>query len=220
MNPGLSALHFRKARLEDLGQLVPLMYESSRGLIDYSFQFGDWKVEDFLAHDFRSGKGLFGYSNQFVAATSTGEIVATVTAYCGRGFLTVTLGTLISAWEHFGFVRFLKVLERMLAMSSLFKRPRADGIFIANACVAGAYRSQGIFTELFRFAIAQAKTPVIRVAEGDVSFSNPRALKFYLRLGFKVVAEYPYRGKRSLDGFRRLEMEVETSNQASAFANL
>src|SRR5687768_9002131 len=102
-------LEFRRATREDANQVVPLIHESSRELIDYSFEFKNETAANFLAHDFLKGQGVFGYLNQFVAVGVSGEIVGTLTVYPGRHFRTLTLHTMLSAWRHCGPMRFLVV---------------------------------------------------------------------------------------------------------------
>jgi pimeloyl-ACP methyl ester carboxylesterase/ribosomal protein S18 acetylase RimI-like enzyme len=203
----LGGIEFRRAHPDDVDQVVPLIYESSQALLDFSFGFQNSKVTEFLALDFQKGTGLFGYLNQFVAVTRSGEIIATITAYEGRNAGRLMIPSVVSAWKHFGWIGFFSVLQRIIATAKLFKRPRTDGIFFANACVASNYRSQGVFSFLFKYAAHTLSHPGIQVLELDVSLSNLRAQKLYDRLGFRLVKETPYYGNKSLEGFRRMERD-------------
>jgi ribosomal protein S18 acetylase RimI-like enzyme len=198
----MSTIQFRPARPEDADAVVPLMYESSRGLIDASFRFGADDAAPFLRHDFVRGKGIFGHANQIVGVEPGGAIVATITAYAGDRFRSLALQTTLSALTHFTALRFIAVLWRSIAMAPLFTPPRARSLFLANACVDPAHRSKGIFAALLAHVSAGARADAIEL---DVSFSNPRAQTLYERLGFRTTGEKPYRGARDLVGFRRME---------------
>ena len=198
-------LEFRAARPEDVDQVVALIYASSRALLDYTFRFGSEDARGLLRRDFLGGEGLFGLRNQIVGVTAGGEVLATATFYPGRQVNRLTSRTMLSSLRHFGPARFVAVLGRSLAMAPLFINPRADGLFVANACVAAAHRGQGACTALFEHAFQSTLALGLAVAELDVSFSNDGARRLYERLGFRVVAERPYRGKRALEGFRRME---------------
>ena len=202
-----SGLQFRRARPEDADAVVPLIYESSRGLIDACFRFGDAGPEPFLRHDFLRGDGLFGYRHQIVALAADGQLVATMTAYRGRDVTRLSLQTLRSAWATLSLGRFLRAVCRSLALAPLFATPRRDGLFLANGCVVAERRSQGLFSA-FLAHVCATDDPTLRVIEFDVSFGNERARQLYERLGFVVVGERPYRGRRALDGFRRMQRPI------------
>jgi ribosomal protein S18 acetylase RimI-like enzyme len=205
----MSAVHFRPALPDDADAVVPLMHESSRALIDACFRFGDDKdgAAPFLRADFLRGDGLFGYRHQLVGVTGDGQLVATMTAYAGRDVNRLSRKTLRTAWRSFGAVRFLRVVWRSLALAPLFVTPRRDALFMANTCVAASHRSQGVFAQLLAHVSesAHARDPSLRCSQLDVSFGNSRAQALYARLGFVVTSERPYRGRRGLDGFRRMQ---------------
>lgn len=211
----MSAFHFRPARAEDADAIVPLMYESSRGLIDACFRFGDAGPEPFLRCDFLRGDGIFGYRQQMVAIADDGQLVATMTVYRGRDINRLSLQTLRSAFIAFGWGRFLRVLWRSLALASLFVTPRRDSLFLANGCVVANRRSQGLFAAFIEHVCTSSDSS-LTVAEFDVSFGNPRAQKLYERLGFVVVSERAYRGRRALDGFRRMQRALTRPPLTSA----
>jgi len=196
----------RAARPEDADEVIPLMYESSRSLMDYSFRFPDEEPTRFLLRDFLRGRGIFGYENQIVAVDGA-RVVATMTVYRGRRATELTLQTIRTAFRHWSFGRFLGFLGRSLAIAPLFIKPDPSGVFLANACVAEVCRGQGLFGRLLTHAVEEHRASV-RVVEFDVSFSNAHALGVYQHLGFRVTEERPYRGKRGLDGFRRMQRAI------------
>jgi GNAT superfamily N-acetyltransferase len=196
----------REARIEDADQIVPLMYESSQGLIDYSFRFAGDEPTGFLRRDFVAGRGIFGYQNQLVAVDGD-TVVATMTSYAGHRATALTLQTMRSAFRHWPLGRFFAFVGRSLAIAPLFIKPRRDGVFLANACVAKSHRGRGLFTRLYVHA-AEAHRASARVVELDVSFGNESARRVYEHLGFRITGERAYRGKRDVDGFRRMERRI------------
>jgi ribosomal protein S18 acetylase RimI-like enzyme len=205
----MSALRFRRARPDDADAVVPLMYESSRALLDYNFAFVGHDPRAFLRHDFERGGGIFGWRHQIVATDEHDAIVATVTAYPSHTLGRLSRQTVRSVLAHFGVRRGVAVAWRSWHMRPLFIAPRRDSIFIANACVAASQRGRGIFPQLLGHALAVTRTPGLTCVELDVSFANVGAQKLYERIGFCVAGERPYRGPRALDGFRRLQRALD-----------
>ena len=202
----LEHLAFRMARPEDAAVLVPLMHASSLTLIERSFRVGKADPAAFLRRDFLRGTGIFGYRNQWVLSTPGDTPVATLTAYRGADYNRLLRATLISAALYFRPIDLVRALWRMSLLGSLFATPRADGVFIANACVAPELRSRGLFSRLVSEAIRQVAGPNTTVAELDVSFDNPRAQALYTRLGWVVESERSRGEGPSLIGFRRMTL--------------
>jgi ribosomal protein S18 acetylase RimI-like enzyme len=194
-------LTVRAARPSDADAVVPLMHESSRALVDATFERHAGAV---LRRDFLRGKGIFGYRHQLVGIRPDGEIAATMTAYPGRRYRRLALHTLVSAMP-LGPVPLAGVVRRTLAVSALFAPPARDGLFLANVCVDARYRSRGYGSLLISRATAMYRP---RVIELDVSFGNTRAQRLYERLGYKVTRETPAPGASGLDGFRRMTRDA------------
>jgi ribosomal protein S18 acetylase RimI-like enzyme len=203
------ALLFRHARPDDGAAVAPLMYESSRALLDYNFGFPGRDPRDFLRADFARGGGIFGWRHQHLATLADGSVVATITAYPGRLVGRLSRQTALSVLAHFGLVRTAVVARRSLHMSPLFITPQADAIFLANACVVPEERGRGIFAQLMMSALAAVRAPGLVRVELDVSFGNTGAQRLYQRLGFMVTGERPYRGPHALDGFRRMQRALD-----------
>jgi GNAT superfamily N-acetyltransferase len=128
--------------------------------------------------------------------------------YPGHAYSQLGLETARSAVDARGIMGALHVMWRSRSLGSLFVRPRFDGIFLANCAVASSHRGQGVFTRLFEFIldeVARSDEPDLHAIELDVAWGNHDAQRLYERLGFRVTAERPYRGRRNLEGFRRME---------------
>jgi ribosomal protein S18 acetylase RimI-like enzyme len=198
----------REARPEDAAEVIPLMYESSRNLMNYSFRFPDEEPTRFLFRDYLRGRGIFGYENQIVAVDGE-RVVGTMTVYAGGRATELTLQTIRTAFRHWSFGRFLAFLGRSIAIAPLFIKPRRDGVFLANACVAEEYRGRGLFSRLLSHSV-EAYRASAGLVELDVSFSNASAQRIYEHQGFRVTAERPYRGRQPLEGFRRMQRAIES----------
>jgi ribosomal protein S18 acetylase RimI-like enzyme len=194
----------RAARPADADAVVPLMHESSRALIDAIFGSAAGTV---LHRDFVRGKGLFGYRQQIVGVRPDGEIAATMTAYEGRRYQRLTLHTLGAA-ARLGPVRLARVIRRTMAVSALFTPPAADGLFLANLCVAPAHRDHGYGSTLIGYAVRSAPALGLATVELDVSLRNVPAQRLYERLGFVVTGEIAARDGSGLDGFRRMTRDA------------
>ncbi|GAB1692097.1 GNAT family N-acetyltransferase [Krasilnikovia sp. M28-CT-15] len=190
----------RTATAADVDAVVPLMLDSSPGLIAATFGAGAPAV---VRRDFLRGKGLFGHTHQLVALSGDGQVVATLTAYRGRDYRRLSLQTLRSA-AVLGPGALLRALRRTLALAHLFAPPGRDSLFLANLCVAPAVRSQGYGAAMMAHAQALAPVQGLATVEFDVSFSNPRAQRLYERLGWVVTGERHAPAGSPLDGFRRM----------------
>ena len=200
-------MQFRPAAAGDADAVVPLMYESSKGLFDAILKAGRDDPQAFLRHDFLRGDGIFGLRNQVVAVDG-GALVATITMYAGGRYGELSKETVKSVLGHFGPFKAVGIGARARPLGALFIQPRADGLFLANACVIPTRRGQGIFVRLLDHGVERARRDGLAAVELDVSFKNTAARAAYERLGFVVTTERPYLGKAGLDGFRRMQRLV------------
>lgn len=197
-------LAFRPAVPDDADDVVPLMHESSRGLIDAVFAVPGRAVEDFLSRDFSRGQGLFGYRNQCVAVTGDGRVVASVTSYPGRRWRSLSLRTFRTGMAHHGPRELAGICRRSAATGSLFTPPQPTGLFLANLAVAREHRDRGVATRLAGHLLRQAGDQGYSVVELDVSEGNAGARRLYERLGFEVVGRREDRSGLGLDAFQRM----------------
>jgi GNAT superfamily N-acetyltransferase len=201
--PATSDLYFRDAQPRDADTVGPLLHESSRRLLDHVFGGSD--PQPYLRRDFRRGDGIFGWRH-LVVAMSGGEVVCTQTYYPGGLYPRLLRASLLSGLMHFGPVELAKLGLRSRALDAMFVPPRADGLFMANGCVAAPWRGKGVFTALIDDGLARARRAGLRVLELDVSFSNAPAQRIFERFGFVITAERA--GTPRMDGFRRMERPV------------
>ncbi|MFF7230194.1 GNAT family N-acetyltransferase [Streptomyces sioyaensis] len=200
-------VEFRTARPTDADQVVPLMWESSRSLLDSTMRGVPGGPAALLRRDFLRGRGIFGHAQQILAVAPHGEVLATMTLYRGKRYQALSLQTLLSA-ARFGPRCLLSVLRRSAAISRLFAPPSPNALFMANLAVRPAHRSQGYGSLMVQQAERLARTAGLTPLEGDVSCSNTRAWALYQRLGFVSQGERHDRRGTGLDGFRRMHRAV------------
>lgn len=201
----MSDLQFRPATPADADTVVPLIYESSKRLFDALLKKDD--PCRFLRHDYVRGDSMFGYRHQ-VVGTIDGQIAATTTLYQGRIYRDLNKALMKSAATFFNPFKLIGVVARARPLDSLFLEPRADALFLANACVVASRRSEGIFTAMLGHAARRARAEGLAAVELDVSFSNAGARALYERVGFKITVEKPYTGNDGFEGFRRMSLSL------------
>ncbi|MFE5540553.1 GNAT family N-acetyltransferase [Streptomyces sp. NPDC056519] len=200
-------VEFRTARPTDADQVVPLMWESSRALLDATMGGVPGGPASLLMRDFLRGRGIFGFAQQTVAVAPRGEVLATMTMYRGARYRALSLQTALST-ARFGPRALVSVLGGSMAVARLFEAPRSDALFMANLSVLPEYRSRGYGTLMAREAERCARAAGLSRIQADVSCSNTRAWALYQRLGFESRgARYDTRGGRS-EGFRRIERRL------------
>ncbi len=204
--PKMKPFTFRRAVPEDVYQVVPLIHESSRKLLDTCFEWRAGDTEAFLILDYLRGRSLFGYENQFLALNAAGQVIGTMTLYPSNRLLSLNLKTLFTAWRYYSLIRLIKVIRSTLGVSRLFKKPNSRGIFMANVCIAPEYRGQGIFRQLFEYGLSQIRPVETCIVQADVSYDNDNALKVYKKINFIVVKETADNSALGLQGFRRIEL--------------
>lgn len=200
-------VEFRTARPTDADQVVPLMWDSSRDLLDRTMGGVPGGPAALLRRDFLRGRGIFGHAQQILAVAPHGEVLATMTLYRGKRYGALSLQTLLSA-ARFGPRGLFSVLRRTAAVSRLFTPPSPHALFMANLSVRPAHRSQGYGSLMVQQAERLARASGLTHLEGDVSCSNTRAWALYQRLGFESQGERHDRRGTGLDGFRRMRRTV------------
>lgn len=196
---------FRKANLEDVDFIVPLMYSAAEDLFEFSYSVSGKSVKDFLRYALSKGKGYYGYQNQTVGIYNN-EIVFSATTYKGKDIIKETLETFALEMSFYGLKGFIPVFYRSLIMSKIFISPKSDSIYIGNLGTKPEFRSKGIGSQFFERIHKFAKENNIKRCELDVSFKNPKAEKLYTKMGYIVAKELPYKGtKYNIAGNKRME---------------
>lgn len=196
---------FRKATVEDIDSILPLMYSAAEDLFEFSYSVSGKSVKDFLKYALSKGKGYYGYQNQTVGIYNN-EIVFSATTYKGKDIIKETIDTFLLELSFYGLRGFMTVFYRSLIMSKIFISPKSDSIYIGNLGTRPDYRSKGIGSQFFDMIHQFAKDNQIKRCELDVSFKNPKAEKLYTKMGYSIVKELPYKGtKYNISGNKRME---------------
>lgn len=196
---------FRKATLDDIDYIVPLMYSAAEDLFEFSYSVSGKSVKDFLKYALSKGKGYYGYQNQTVGIYNN-EVVFSSTTYKGKDIIKETIDTFILELRFYGLKGFPIVFYRSLIMSKIFISPKSDSIYIGNLGTKPEFRSKGIGSQFFDMIHKYAKDNDIKRCELDVSFKNPKAEKLYNKMGYSLVKELAYTGsKYNISGNKRLE---------------
>lgn len=195
---------FRKAKTEDIEDIVPLMYSAAEDLFEFSYSVSGKNAKDFLKYILSTGKGYYGFQNQTVGIYNN-KVVFSVTTYKGKDVMKETLDTFSIIFKFYGILGSMPVIWRSLVMSKIFIPPKKDSLYIANIGTNPVYRGKGIATEFFSNIHKSAKESGINRCELDVSFKNPKAEKLYTKLGYVITKNLPYKGKLKLTGMKRME---------------
>ncbi|MEK7434230.1 MAG: GNAT family N-acetyltransferase [Cyanobacteriota bacterium] len=195
---------FRKATLEDIDYILPLMYSAAEDLFEFSYSVSGKSVKDFLRYVLSKGKGYYGYQNQTVGIYNN-EIVFSVTTYKGKDIIKETLDTLSLVLSFYDLKGIIIVFWRSIILSKIFVSPKKDSLYIGNLGTKVDFRSKGIATQAFDVIHKYAKENGIKRCELDVSLKNPKAEKLYTRLGYTIVKEYQYKGRNNIVGTKRME---------------
>lgn len=197
-------LTFRKANIDDIDKIVPLMYSAAEELFEYSYSISGKSVKDFLRYVLLSGKGYYGFQNQTVGIYNN-EVVISVTTYKGKEVLKETINIFILIFKFYGLMGCLPVFWRSIILSKIFVPPKSDSIYIANLGTKPEYRGKGIATQCLNYIHKISKSAGYYRCEIDVSFKNPRAEKLYTSLGYVITKALQYNGKKNIAGMKRME---------------
>lgn len=190
-----SSIEIRKARNNDRGDIAGLMYSAGPELYDYVYKSGAKDAREFIAYEFKSGRGFCGHKNVTVAVHE-GEVVGTACFYGREQYRKLLLGTTANAIAFFGLRGILPVLQRSLDIESVMKPPRKAEIYLANFGVSPKVRGMGVGTQIINTTLESLKDSHYRVFGLDVADTNPRAESLYARLGLNVVKFKTFTGNK------------------------
>lgn len=188
-------MEIRPARPDDRGDIAALMYSAGPELYDFLYKTPAHAAQDFINHEFRSGRGFCGYRNVTVAVVD-GEVVATGCFYGGRQSGALMRGTVLNALRFFRMRDSIPLLLRSGHVDSVMTHPARDELYLANFGVAPQMRGKGIGEAMVRHQLAAAKERGYRLFSLDVAVTNPRAEALYRRLGLQVVRQNRFTGRR------------------------
>ena len=206
-------MKIRPARPDDVDAVVPLMYSSGPELYDFMYAYAPASSLDYIAFEFKSGRGLCGYKNVTVAEVD-GQVVATGCFFDGGAYPALLGGGLANLFRYFGVLKAVPALLRARHVNSVIKPPKNDELYLTNFGVHEAGRGMGIGSAMLAEKILQARDEGYRLFSLDVADNNPRAEKLYRRHGMEQVAFKKFSGEHpsiSVPSVRKMEMLLQTT---------
>jgi len=184
-------LTFRSARADD--DCRELIYSAAPELYDYMFARGSIRAQDYIAHEFRSGRGFIGHRIHTVAIAD-GRIVGVGAFYTRDQYGALERGSGLEILRFYRFTKIPSVVRAAGHAGSVLKKPRPGDVYIANLGVHPDARGNGVGSALIAHESAKAKAAGFQKMTLDVADNNPRAQALYERLGFEVIREKQFKG--------------------------
>ncbi|WP_323747842.1 GNAT family N-acetyltransferase [Burkholderia pseudomultivorans] len=198
---------FRAACADDAEACAPLVFASGAGEFGFFLGESDTRCIAFLEYAFRSRHGRFSWRRHRVAAADDGTVLATMAIHDGR---RTTFDDVYVVWaltRFFGVRGIIGKLLRGLILETELPAPKRSQILVAHCATEEHRRGTGIFSALFRDAVAAGALPAggSRDIVLDVLTRNARARALYERLGFAALPRTRMRSRRlpaELDSIR------------------
>jgi len=189
-------MEIRAARATDAGDIAALMYSAGPEVYDYLYRTRRHTAQDFIAFEFRSGRGFCGHP-QVTVAVDQGRVVGTACLVAADTYDRLVKGTVANLFRFFGPLQVWPVLLRSNHIGSIMRKPEPGELYLSNFGVDPALRGTGIGTRLLEHGLAQARRMGCRTFGLDVADNNPRAQHLYTRIGLRVVEEKTFTGHRA-----------------------
>ena len=110
-----------------------------------------------------------------------------------------------------GLLRTLRRFCFQLAMAVITRGVRMDALYLASIAVDPKRRGTGIGALLLEALSREARESGCQAIEADVTLKNAPALRFYERVGYRIVARRPARLLRpflGFGGYHRIRQEL------------
>ena len=180
------SLIFRSCTVEDIDDVIPLMYSSGPDAFRFTFSVNSkLQVLEFLRVAFLKGEGEFGYKDHIVAVDN-GEIVALVGMRSAQDNIDYTLAIAKTIFAFYGIFNGIRVVIRGLRFERVVSPPKKNVLCLHNLGVKEQVRGKGYGQKLIAHFIQKANERSETAVGLDVAETNPRAKALYLRLGFEV----------------------------------
>jgi len=186
---------FRPATEQDTEACIDMVYSSGPEVQDYIFNRGKTTAKDYIRHEFSKGGGFLGHRVHTVVEHE-GKVIGVGAFYYLEQTKEMEKESFSNLLSFFNFWRLLQVLYYSLHTKSIVEPPREGSVYIADLGVNPEYRGKGVGSALLQHATEKAKANGFREMSLDVALNNPRAEALYSRLGFTVVKEKQFKGKK------------------------
>jgi ribosomal protein S18 acetylase RimI-like enzyme len=180
-------ISFRKANADDVLLAVPLIYASGPTGFEYVFKISEDKdAQAFLKYAFTLSNGEFSYTNHHCVLFDN-QVVGIGAAYSGKEIATFTYAAIKAIFSFYGFFTGIQVLLRGLKIEKIIQPPKGNTNYLAHLAINPTLRGKGIGSKLIHFLLKKGQDLERDNASLDVSAENPKAMKLYQNMGFKVT---------------------------------
>lgn len=188
-------LSFRKATAKDTLACIDLVYSSGPEILEYMFSKGAKTAKDYIAYEFEQGSGFIGHQIHTVVEYNS-KIVGSGAFYDRKQLLKLYLESLSNLVRFYGVTQSVYVLKDALHSSSIIEKPPPNTIYICNLGVKAESRGLGVGSALIKYETEKARNQGYKHMSLDVATNNPNAEKLYRRLGFELVKEKVFKGRK------------------------
>ena len=162
---------------------------------------------------FRSDRTIWGHRWALVADDDAGEPIGLLTAFPGKWYGSLALGTGVTLARAAGARHAADLTKRGRVLNSLIAPVSREVLFVSALAVRTDHRGRGIGSALLERAVAGAKELHLGVAI-DAPLEDRAARRLPESLGFKEVAVRrtppPDRALIPAEGLVRLELPAQT----------
>lgn len=201
----MTTLTIRPARPVDVDAAVSVLHSSMGGLADHLYS-GDahLTVDDYLGKMFEAGGQRFSWDLCSVAEVD-GRQVGMLLSYPGKRANRLQFALLLRLPSLYGWRGFLRVLRRFLPLIGSAEA-EADEYYVSNIGVLPEFQNCGYGAQLMAFAEQQTREAGLSKCSLTVDVENHGAIRFYERLGYKIVYSKFFEGEAAKheSGYHRL----------------
>lgn len=175
---------FRPCTPVDVKQAIPLIISTGPQAFSYVFDTKNIKADDFLTYAFQKKGGEFSFQNHY-ALIIHNELIGIGAIFDYKSTKRFIFYDILRILIIYGF-KIFNISLRGLKIQNLIKPSKQKEITLAHIAIHKKLRGQGFGTKLVAALIKQSQPKSEEYFVLDVSEKNPRAIKLYSELGFKV----------------------------------
>ncbi|MHC1478962.1 GNAT family N-acetyltransferase [Frateuria aurantia] len=179
----------RPARADEAAVLAPLVYASGEAEFQYLLGVDAGQCIAFLQRVIAWQRGHFSWRRHLVACVDD-SVVAVIAIQDGRVQWSDNPLVAHAFIRHFGLSAALGIMIRGLRLEKEIPPPKRTQTLLAHCATDPAWRSRGLFRQLFDHALQHKLLPA-HAGQSlvlDVLVDNPRAKALYQRCGFLAPA--------------------------------
>lgn len=170
----------RKAEISDADVVSSLILET--GIRFLPLIFGP-QVKLILGRLIKTPGTVFYIDNVYVLEIDEGKVVGVMVAYPGYIIRKRSLKTALVLFDMMGMelIRRIRIFRLVESKNKVNK----DEFYISNIAIDSKHRGMGYGTKLLKYAEELAKEHGLSKLSLDVENTNPNAIEFYKRLGYR-----------------------------------